>query len=292
MTLTPASLPALACARAAPTAAGFEPAATEPALAALRALVPAWCVGSGSATSAGSAGKRPHLAVEEEAEAAARVVRFALDRLHRLTAAYGEWSDFDVGAYFDLTAAQTALLVQVVEQQGEVHVRLHADLLLPRVQRALRSWAELEQLQSAGAQAAAGSAHAGFYADAWADARMMRAAARLAHDWLGAIAVVSATRRLLAGEVSYMAANAADEERRIWQLPFAAGHPTLAGAAPRRSGHESGTPPTLTLATSFPLPAWRQPGRRRRLVRARAARLARLARLRRLNRPPLRRPRA
>jgi hypothetical protein len=47
----------------------------------------------------------------------------------------------------------------------------------------------------------------------------------------------------------------------------------LAGATP-------GLVPTLTLAADFPLPAWRQPGRRRRLVRARATRLARAARAR------------
>lgn len=296
---TPQSLPALALARAAPDAAPFAPEATPDALLALRAVVTAWNVGAslehGAILRRYSSFVRsatlPPPKLEEEAQSAANMVRFALDRMHRLSAAYGEWTAFDAGAYFDLTAAQAALLVEVTEQQGAVHVRVYADLLLPRVQKALQSWAEFERLQSApGSNSAAQSAAR----SARADALVMRAAARAAHDWLGAVAVVGATRRLLAGEVSYIAANAAHAERHRWQLADGA----TRTAPPNRSviqnlfqssGHEGSSPPTLTLATEFPLPAWRQPGRRRRLIRARAVRLARLQRTRMAMRTQMRR---
>ena len=60
----------------------------------------------------------------------------------------------------------------------------------------------------------------------------------------------------------YLALNGAAEERwrrqAAWQRPAAPG--VAAHLLPALA-----TIPTLTLITDFPLPAWRQPGRRRRL---------------------------
>lgn len=242
--MLPPSLPALA--RALIDPAAFPPDAAAGALFGLRRVVQAWRVAPPGAPAS----------FEEEAHAAAFVVRHALDRLQRLPAAYGEWSTFEAAAYFDLTPLQAALLVEVREGATAVQVLFFTDLLLPRVQRALGAWADL---------AAAGQT----------DARLS-AQAQMATAWREATAAVWGTRRLLAAEIGYLAANAAQAERRRRLTDPLTGE--LLRLPGRLAGAEEGPPPTLTLAIDFPLPAWRQPGRRRRLIRARAIRLARLAR--------------
>ncbi len=74
------------------------------------------------------------------------------------------------------------------------------------------------------------------------------------------------TRRLLSGDVDYLAANAAEEERWRWRVD------------PAQQVNYSVTVftaispiPTLALTIDFPLPTWKQPGRKRRLMRNRAS---------------------
>jgi len=254
--LLPPSLPALALALSAPALSPFATTAAASSLDALRLLVPAWRVAPKGALLA---------SVADEAQAAAHVVRHALDRMHRLRAAYGEWADFDAGAYFDLSAHQTALLVEGAERLTAVHITLHADLLLPRVRQALQTWCQTATLLDPQPPCA--------------DEERLNAMAQMAADWKAAVAVVVATRRLLAGEIGYLSANAANEERRRWLEGQHTGSDSPERAEIRLPGWFpgllAGAVPTLTLAADFPLPAWRQPGRRRRLQRARAARRAR-----------------
>ena len=202
-------------------------------LALLEHLPQAWHVATGS--------------VEAEAASAAHVVRHAAERLRRLGHAYGEWTRFEPDAYFDLTTDQCALLVDVVERLTDVHVGFYADLLLPSYRAAVhRIQPYVAALARAGAEME--------YAEAFADSALPG----LLDAWQRSAEVILATRRLLAGDIGFLAANGAMEERLRWRLQQP-GDPTR---DPQRA-------PTLTLTFDFPLPALRQPGRTRRLLRAR-----------------------
>lgn len=244
----PPSVPALAWAlrTAADAPLSFaEPAAATAALTHLQTLVPAY---------------RITTAPERQAEGAAHVVRHAADRLRRLNGAYGQWQEFDAAAYFDLTGPQTALLVQVVERVRLVHVTFHVDLLLPCYQRAVRTWAT--QYIPARGRLQSG--------DVEALEVYEQAVAVMQEAWRAAVDQVRQTRRLLAGDIGYLAANGAEEERARWSAMGAAAG---AGGA---SILASGSPlPTLTLTADFPLPVARQPGRLRRLRRHRDRRARR-----------------
>lgn len=243
----PPSLPALAWAlrSAADASLPFAPpAAAATALAHLQSLVPAY---------------RITTEPERQAEGAAHVLRHAADRLRRLNGAYGQWQDFDTAAYFDLTAPQTALLVQVVERVRLVHVTFHADLLLPGCQEAVRTWAT-RYIPAQGRLPGGDVEALEVYA---------QAVVAMQQAWRAAVDQLQQTRRLLAGDIGYLAANGAEEERARWSVAGAA-----AGAG--ASILPPGSPlPTLTLTADFPLPVARQPGRMRRLRRHRDRRLAR-----------------
>ncbi|MEX1020182.1 MAG: hypothetical protein WDZ49_11010 [Litorilinea sp.] len=75
-----------------------------------------------------------------EAAAAAQMIITLGDRLRRLGDAYGEWSDFDPAAYFDLTIPQTDCLLQLTERVTSVHLAFFTDLLLPSFQNAALYW--------------------------------------------------------------------------------------------------------------------------------------------------------
>ena len=71
----------------------------------------------------------------DEAASAVQALEDISDRLRRLHDAYGEWREFDAGAYFDLSHAQTRRLVRVSERVSTVHVTFYrrpAAALLPR----------------------------------------------------------------------------------------------------------------------------------------------------------------
>lgn len=238
-----------------------------------------------------------------EAAAAAQVIVAVADRLRRLAAAYSEWTDFDAEAYFDLTPAQTALLLDLTERVTSVHLSFFIDPLLPSFQEAVNYWQQYFQphylqmqhdldhrqqmpqvsrrvlaLAVAGAVEEVdrmGGAESGGHASG-ADAEAAVDPARrffqqvqpaMIARWQRLLTVAHHTRRLLADDPAFWALNAANDERLrrrwAWRNKPAAG----IGAAllPKLSDV-----PTLTLSIDFPLPAYRQPGRLRRLRRGRA----------------------
>lgn len=235
--LMPASLPALYHA----VALGRIPApVTAEALEAVRTVVPAYRINAG-------------LDVQREAEQAAHVVRHILDRMVRLRGAYAEWAHFDAPAYFDLTHAQCARLLEIGERVSAVHILFRADLLLPSVQAYVVYWAEMEPPPDGGASIEAYERFA------------QQVAPEFTRRWQRALAAIHETRRLLAGDVDYLAANAAEEERWRWRVDPALQRTSLFTAITPISPI-----PTLALTIDFPLPTWKQPGRKRRLMRNRA----------------------
>lgn len=205
-----------------------------------------------------------HLSVEDEATQAVHVVRHLLDRLMRLRSAYGEWRTFDAPAYFDLTDGQTRLLMDIQERVNGVHVLVHGDLLLPKVQELLAFWVR-------SGIALHGS---GEYVQEEHERYAQQIRPEIVRRWDLAVAAVRATRELLSGDADYLAANGAAEERWRWREES----PDL---FPLHNGTKSTvtTPiaqiPALALTIDFPLPAWRQAGRVRRLRRNRDRRFRR-----------------
>lgn len=196
---------------------------------------------------------------DEEAQAAAHVLLAVADRLRRLSRAYGEWSQFDACAYFDLSEAQTARLVRVAERVTTVHVTFFADLLLPSFQVAESYWQEqfrpcYRDLHLHLRNGSAPLEPVMAFVD--------HCRPQMVEHWSRLVAVVEQARTLLDDELGYWAANGGDEERdrwrRFWQTEPAPG--LDADLLP-----DLRTIPTLTLAVDFPLPASRQPGRLRRL---------------------------
>lgn len=192
--------------------------------------------------------------IEAEAASAAHAVRHAVDRLQRMARAYGEWSAFDAAAYFDLTEDQVELIVQLNERVTTVHVTFYADLLLPRFQMALQAHAELmTALQYGDAQSLQVVGPPG------SGERALKA-------WEDAAQVTRLARRLLSGDIGYMTVGSGHEEQWCWQREA-----DSASARPNSRPDIRGAP-SLALVIDFPLPAWRQPGRVRRLMRHRALR--------------------
>jgi len=204
--------------------------------------------------------------VTTEAQAAAHVLLAVAERLRRLAAAYGEWTEFDVEAYFDLSVTQAARLVHVVERVSTVHVVFYADQLLPAFQTAAACWqtdfrpAYLALRRVLQADRAPRTA-----ALAYADRSLPRMVAR----WERLVQVVQATRAVLSDELGYWAANGSDEERAQWRWAWPL---DPAPGLPDALLPSLSQTPTLTLAVDFALPAYRQPGRLRRLRRLQARR--------------------
>ena len=184
---------------------------------------------------------------QDEGQDAAHLAAEIAERLRRLRTAYGEWPVFEPGPYFDLTPSQAAALVRVVERVATVHVIFFVDALLPSfrrlvdcctltVQPALRSGALPPDLQS-----------------------------ELLDRWRRLLAVLAHARAQVRHDVGYLAANGADDERARWRTHWQR-PPT--GLLPAELLPELASVPTLTLGVDFPLPAFRQPGRLRRLRRS------------------------
>ena len=87
----------------------------------------------------------------------------------------------------------------------------------------------------------------------------------MSERWLRLIAVLQGARRHLANDAGFLASNGAQEERIRWRAAWQA--PPPPGLLPPLAPPLPETP-TLTLSFEFPLPAWRQGGRLRRLRRA------------------------
>ncbi|MFN8467722.1 MAG: hypothetical protein U0X20_19335 [Caldilineaceae bacterium] len=194
--------------------------------------------------------------VEQEASSAARLVSDLAERLRRLTSAYGEWEEFEVEPYFDLYGEQTALLVHVSERVSTVHVTFYADAVLPSFQAAVDFLAQ-------------DLAPARFQNGAYATAQAV-----MSTHWQRLVDVVLRTREHLAHDAGFLAANGAGEERSRCRSAWQSSAPE--GLLPALAPPLAETP-TLTLSIEFPLPAYRQPGRLRRLRRAQQNRLRRAA---------------
>jgi len=188
--------------------------------------------------------------VEDEAHAAAQLVNEVGERMRRLAGAYGEWRLFEAGPYFDLSPAQVALLIHLSERVSTVHAVFFVDPLLPAFQAA-----------HACATATFQRAAAGFDASGLDE---------MAEQWRRMISVVDLARRHLSEDVAFLSLNAGIEEQERWAVAV----PSI----PERAlpWHATGrlALPTLTLAVDFPLPAFRQPGRVRRLRRSHQRRRA------------------
>ena len=202
-----------------------------------------------------------------ESEAASRTIGEILDRLWRLTDAYGEWQSFDMPAYFDLTESQTARLVRISERVSTVHVIFYIDLLLPTFQQTLHRWANqfvpaYQQMQQSATDYRA---------------FLVEAQPAMIEQWQRLLDVINQTRQLLVDDVSFLAANGTQEERMRWRKWW------LTAAAPgvdMRLLPELSQIPTLTLSLEFPLPIHRQPHRVRRLRQNRERRRAKRKRSR------------
>jgi len=185
--------------------------------------------------------------VEQEAAAAAHLVSDLAERLRRLGAAYGEWRTFEPEPYFDLYGEQTRLLLHIAERVSTVYVAFYVDALLPSFQAAV-DYLALEL------------APARFQNGAYALAQT-----NMSERWLRLVAVLQGARQQLVNDAGFLASNGAQEERARWRAAW--GAPPPPGLAPSLAPSLLETP-TLTLSFEFPLPAWRQPGRLRRLRRA------------------------
>jgi hypothetical protein len=198
--------------------------------------------------------------VESEAQSAAHMLMAVADRLRRLRAAYGAWRHFDTCAYFDLTEPQSDRLVQISERVTMVHVVFYADALLPSFQIAETFWQEdfrprYLDLRTHLRQGNQPTAPVLAFAD---DSQPQMLA-----YWQRLLAVIRATRALLDNEIGFWASNGSSDERARWRWAWASDPaPGIdAGLLPPLA-----QTPTLTLAIDFPLPTYRQPGRRRRLM--------------------------
>jgi len=183
--------------------------------------------------------------VAEEARAAAQLTGEVAERLRRLTRAYGEWRVFEPGPYFDLTPRQVELLTHIVERASTVHVVFYVDALLPAFQA----------VQNYAAQVAP---HAGSVE------HIETVHETLLERWRRLLEVIDGARAHLAEDVNFLGLSGARKEQERW-LPMQ----HLAGLNGSADWLLAGrrTLPTLTLTLDFPLPAFRQPGRKRRLMR-------------------------
>lgn len=183
----------------------------------------------------------------EEIQSATRLVGEVAERLHRLTRAYGEWRIFEAGPYFDLTPTQVALLTRVVERAATVHVVFFVDALLPAFQVVHQYAAQIR---------------------VWTPANVEQdemICATLAGHWQRMLEVVSQVRAELQGDISFLAFSGAMEEQARWAHIQPGPH--RSSEAPWWTLTPANALPTLTLSVDFPLPAFRQLGRKRRLRR-------------------------
>lgn len=194
-----------------------------------------------------------------EVHDAVQSVETITERLRRLSAAYGEWQVFDPSAYFDLTDPQIGALVHVSERVSTVHVTFYADLLLPTFRRAVRYWAGHFV-----------NAHAAAFTTPGVHNRTTHFDDDFAHDaqpemvrlWRSLHTIVEEVRATLADDPGFMATLATREEQANWYGYW--DEAATAGIADELLP-SLGAVPTLTLMYEFPLPAYRQSGRRRRL---------------------------
>lgn len=183
--------------------------------------------------------------IDVESHAAAQLVSEVAERLRRLQHAYGEWRTFEPGPYFDLTPTQASLLTRVTERVATVNVVFYVDALLPAFQAT--------QAYAARFAAYCGSAE---HSDT--------VAATLASHWRRMLAIVEAVHARLRQDIDFLALSAAAEEQEHWIARQRLSETGNDQPWCARGNHRL---PSLTLSIEFPLPAYRQPERKRRLRR-------------------------
>jgi hypothetical protein len=214
------------------------------------ALVPMYQVNNGS--------------IDEEAAAAAHVVSETAERLRRLADAYAEWSTFDASAYFDLSERQAAQLVRVHERISTVYVTFQADLLLPSFRKAESFWVgRFCPIYHAAYLCSA--QHPGLRGEEEPDAEIQflsEIQPEMIARWRHLLQVLQHARTTLMNDIGFLSANGSQDERARWQYAWEQRPARCLAAALRPALSQV---PTLSLAYEFPLPAYRQSGRRRRL---------------------------
>jgi hypothetical protein len=85
----------------------------------------------------------------------------------------------------------------------------------------------------------------------------------LTAHWQRMLTVIGAARHHLHQDIGFLALNGASEQQERWIRV----QRTKQGLAAPWASLERSATPTLTLSIDFPLPAFRQPGRKRRLMR-------------------------
>ncbi|MCS6827155.1 MAG: hypothetical protein NZ553_11120 [Caldilinea sp.] len=183
--------------------------------------------------------------VAEEARAAAQLTAEVAERMRRLTRAYGEWRIFEPGPYFDLTPRQVELLTRIAERVSTVHVIFYIDALLPAFQAVQNYAAHMTPNQGSVEQI-----------------EMIHET--LLERWRRLLEVIDDARVHLAEDVNFLGLSGAREEQEHW-LPMQRVAGLNGSADWLLAGRR--TLPSLTLSIDFPLPAFRQPGRKRRLMR-------------------------
>lgn len=183
--------------------------------------------------------------LDAETHAAAQLVSEVAERLRRLPRAYGEWRTFEPGPYFDLTPTQVDLLTRVIERVATVHVVFYVDALLPAFQ-ATQSYA------------------ARFAANSGSAEHSDMISTTLALHWRRMVAVVDAARARLRHDIDFLALSAASEEQERWAARQRLSETSDERPWCAKADHRF---PSLTLSIDFPLPAYRQPGRKQRLRR-------------------------
>lgn len=198
--------------------------------------------------------------VQHEAQAAAHTLLAVAERMRRLRSAYGAWRHFDASAYFDLSAPQIERLLQISERVTMVHVLFYADALLPSFQAAEAFWQERFRPDYLELRAHLRNGERPLEpVMAFAD----RSQPQMIEHWQRLVATIRSTRALLDNEIGFWAANGSSDERAQWRWAWTVD--SAPGITDQLLPSLSQTP-TLTLAIDFPLPTYRQPGRRRRLA--------------------------
>lgn len=244
-TSTILSLPALAAALRTTGQDQLKPAPARPFAA--RELVPMYRIAGRSAA--------------RETQDAIHVVEQLTDRLHRLADAYGEWQEFDAGAYFDLSPQQVQGLVHLSERVATVHITIHVDLLLPSFRRAATFWAAQYSAAYAALFVPAYVSGAG---PAYDDDFLLDTQPDMQALWRRVQQVIAATRAALNDDAAFLSTDAISEEQARWRSFWTdkAGRGIDPALLPPVQDV-----PTLTLSHEFPLPPSRQSGRIRRLRR-------------------------
>jgi hypothetical protein len=241
------SLPALAAALRTTGQEQLKPAPSRPFTA--RELVPMYRIGGRTAS--------------REIQDAVHVIEQLTDRLHRLADAYGEWQEFDAGAYFDLSPHQVQGLIHLTERVATVHITISADLLLPSFRRAATYWAAQ---YSAAYAALFVPAYVSGNAPAYDDDFLLDTQPDMQALWQRTRQVITATRSALKNDAAFLSTDAISEEQARWRSYWTEKAGRGIDPALLPPVHEV---PTLTLSHEFPLPPSRQSGRVRRLRRHR-----------------------